>query len=104
MILVTGGDFSSLRAPHIWGPHPTARQRLLDLVNGDTVLLPGGDKAEGSHYCDAWIDARDSAWVAAECLARRVGASVNVLAGHFVNRIAGLAGREFHRVEHIHVC
>jgi nucleoside-diphosphate-sugar epimerase len=77
-------DFSSLRAPHIWGPHPTARQRLLDLVKGDTVLLPGGDEAEWSHYRDAWIDARDLAWVVAECLAQPVGGPVNGLAGHFV--------------------
>lgn len=77
-------DWSSLRAPHIWGPHPTARQRLLDLVKEDTVLLPGGDEADWSQYRDAWIDARDLAWVVAECLAQPVGGPVNVLAGHFV--------------------
>jgi nucleoside-diphosphate-sugar epimerase len=77
-------DFSSLRAPHIWGPHPTARRRLLDLVKGDSVLLPGGDEAEWSHYRDAWIDARDLAWVVAKCLAQPVGGPVNVLAGHFI--------------------
>lgn len=77
-------DWSSLRAPHIWGPHPTARQRLLELVKGDTVLLPGGDEAEWSQYRDAWIDARDLAWVVAECLAQPIGGPVNVLAGHFV--------------------
>ncbi|HSN77191.1 MAG TPA: NAD(P)-dependent oxidoreductase [Anaerolineae bacterium] len=77
-------DWSSLRAPHIWGPHPTARQRLLDLVKGDTTLLPGGDVADWSQYRDAWIDARDLAWVVAECLARPISGPVNVLAGHFV--------------------
>ncbi len=77
-------DWSSLRAPHIWGPHPTARQRLLSLVQGDTALLPGGDEAEWSLYRDAWIDARDLARVVAECLTRPMGGAVNVLAGHFV--------------------
>ncbi len=77
-------DWSSLRAPHIWGPHPTARQRLLNLVKGDTVLLPGGDETEWSQYRDAWIDARDLAWLVVECLARPISEPVNVLAGHFV--------------------
>ena len=78
------GDWSNLRAPHIWGPHPTARQRLLDRIKDDPVLLPGGDEAEWSQYRDAWIDARDLAWIVAECLERPVGGPVNVLAGHFV--------------------
>ena len=91
-------DWSSLRVPHVWGPHPTARQRLLDLVKGDTVLLPGGDKTEWSQYRDAWIDARDLAWLVAECLARPIGGAVNVLAGHFVwhdlfTRSSGSAAR-----------
>lgn len=77
-------DWSSLRAPHIWGPHPTARQRLLDRIKDDPVLLPGGDEAEWSQYRDASIDARDLAWVVAECLERPIGGPVNVLAGHFV--------------------
>lgn len=77
-------DLTSLRAPHIWGPHLTARQRLLSLVQGDTALLPGGNEAEWSQYRDAWIDVRDLAWVVAECLARPVGGPANGLAGHFV--------------------
>ena len=54
------------------------------LVQDETVLLPGGDEAEWSHYCDAWIDARDLAWIVAECLAHPIGGPANVLAGHFV--------------------
>lgn len=77
-------DFTSLRAPHIWGPHPTAQQRLRAMVDKPSVTLPGGDEAEWSHYRDAWIDARDLAWVVAECLARPVGGPLNVLTGHFV--------------------
>ena len=77
-------DFSILRAPHIWAPHPTARKRLAALVQGDTVLLPGGDEAEWSQYRDAWIDARDLAWIVAECFTHSIGGPANVLAGHFV--------------------
>lgn len=77
-------DFTSLRAPHIWGPHPTAQQRLRAMVDKPTVTLPGGDEAEWSQYRDAWIDARDLAWVVAECLARPAAGPLNVLAGHFV--------------------
>lgn len=77
------GDFTSLRAPHIWAPHPTACQRLAGLIAENEVLLPGGDAAEWSSYRDAWIDARDLAWIAAECLTRPMGGPLNVLAGHF---------------------
>ena len=76
-------DFTSLRAPHIWAPHPTARRRLAGLIEESEVLLPGGDAAEWSQYRDAWIDARDLAWITAECLARPLGGPLNVLAGHF---------------------
>ena len=54
------------------------------LVQDETVLLPGGDEAEWSHYCDAWIDARDLAWIVAGCLMHPIGGPANVLAGHFV--------------------
>lgn len=77
-------DFSILRAPHIWAPHPTARKRLAALVQDETVLLPGGDESEWSNYRDAWIDARDLAWIVAECLTNPIGGPANVLAGHFV--------------------
>lgn len=77
-------DFSILRAPHIWAPHPKARDRLTSLVRGDSVLLPGDDEAEWSTYRDAWIDARDLAWIVGECLAHPIGGPANVLAGHFI--------------------
>lgn len=92
-------DFTSLRAPHIWAPHPTARRRLTGLIEESDVLLPGGDAAEWSQYRDAWIDARDLAWVAAECLARPLGGPLNVLAGHFTwhdlfSELIHLTGRD----------
>lgn len=90
---------TSLRAPHIWAPHPTARQRLASLIEESDVLLPGGDAAEWSQYRDAWIDARDLAWIAAECLARPMGGPLNVLAGHFTwhdlfSELIRLTGRD----------
>jgi nucleoside-diphosphate-sugar epimerase len=90
---------TSLRAPHIWGPHPTARRRLTGLILETDVLLPGGDAAEWSQYRDAWIDARDLAWITAECLARPMGGPLNVLAGHFTwhdlfSELIRLTGRD----------
>src|SRR5262249_15513882 len=65
------GGMSILRAPHIWAPHPVARKRLLNWVTErDALVLPGADEAEWSRYGDAWIDARDLAWIVAECLTR----------------------------------
>jgi nucleoside-diphosphate-sugar epimerase len=77
-------DFTSLRAPHIWAPHPKARRRLMDQAKGDAVLLPGAHEAEWSQFRDAWIDARDLAWIVAECLTHPLSGAMNVLAGHFV--------------------
>lgn len=47
------------------------------------MLLPGGDEEEWSTYRDAWIDARDLAWIVVECLVHPIGGPANVLAGHF---------------------
>jgi nucleoside-diphosphate-sugar epimerase len=100
------GGVSILRAPHIWAPHPVARKRLLDWVTGrDALVLPGADEAEWSQYRDAWVDARDLAWIVAECLTKPIGGPVNVLAEHFVwhdllaevIRCSGLAVRIAHK-------
>ena len=93
-------DASILRAPHFWAPHPTAYRRLVGLLGDrDTVVLPGADETAWSQYRDAWIDARDLAWIVAECLERPIGGPVNVLAGHFVwhdlyTEIIRLTGRD----------
>lgn len=78
-------DYAMLRAPYIWGPHPTAAARLIkaELRAGEPVLLPGVDEAEWSQYQDVWIDVRDLAWVVAEILAKPSAGPLNVLAGHF---------------------
>jgi nucleoside-diphosphate-sugar epimerase len=78
-------DYAILRAPYIWGPHPKARQRLVNarLQASQPLVLPGADEAEWSHYQDVWIDVRDLAWIVAECLERPPGVALNVLSGHF---------------------
>ena len=79
-------DHVSLRAPYIWGPHPTARERLVvpRLREGLPIILPGADEAEWRQYRDVWIDARDLAAIIAACVERPAGGPLNVLSGHFV--------------------
>jgi nucleoside-diphosphate-sugar epimerase len=78
-------DFAILRPPHIWGPHPRCRRRLLEerVLDGQPILLPGATEDEWSGYGDAWVDTRDLAWAVAECLARPLGEAYNVINGHF---------------------
>jgi nucleoside-diphosphate-sugar epimerase len=80
------GGHVMLRAPYIWGPHPTAHERLVtkQLQGRETIVLPGRDEAEWSRYQDVWIDVRDLATIVAECVARPAGGPLNVLTGHFV--------------------
>jgi nucleoside-diphosphate-sugar epimerase len=79
------GGHVMLRAPYIWGPHPTAHRRLVTerLQERETIVLPGRDEAEWGRYQDAWIDVRDLATIVAECVARPAGGPLNVLTGHF---------------------
>lgn len=78
-------DHVALRAPYIWGPHPTARRRLVDgrLTADQPIVLPGSEPAEWAQYQDAWIDARDLAVIIAASVARPAGGPLNVLTGHF---------------------
>lgn len=82
----TRGGHVMLRAPYIWGPHPTAQERLVTqrLQKHETLVLPGRDEAEWSRYRDVWIDVRDLAAIVAESVARPVGGPLNVLSGHFI--------------------
>jgi nucleoside-diphosphate-sugar epimerase len=79
------GDHVMLRAPYIWGPHPTARRRLVSqrLDDGRPIVLPGAGEDEWAQYRDAWVDVRDLATIVAECVARPAGGPLNVLTGHF---------------------
>lgn len=74
-----------LRAPYIFGPHPTARKRLVKqrLQEHQPIILPGVDEAEWLQYRDVWVDVRDLATIVAECLARPARGPLNVLTGHF---------------------
>jgi nucleoside-diphosphate-sugar epimerase len=78
-------DCSILRPPHIWGPHPKALQWIAAdrVFLGLPVVLPGVTEAEWSEYGDAWIDARELAWIAAECLERPLGEAANAINSHF---------------------
>lgn len=82
----SGLPWTALRAPYIWGPHPTARERLVNarLRAGQPIVLPGATAAEWSRYLDAWIDVRDLAKIVVDCLAGPGAGALNVLAGQFV--------------------
>jgi nucleoside-diphosphate-sugar epimerase len=79
-------DHVALRAPYIWGPHPTARTRLVPqrLLDGQPIVLPGVEPDEWMQYRDVWVDVRDLAIIVAESLERPAGGPLNVLSGHFV--------------------
>ena len=79
------GGHVMLRAPYIWGPHPTAHERLVtkQLQGRATLVLPGRDEAAWSQYRDVWIDVRDLATIVAACVARPADGPLNVLTGHF---------------------
>lgn len=78
-------NFSILRPPHIWGPHPRCRERLFDarIAQGRPVVLPGATHDEWSQFGDAWIDTRELAWAAAECLDRPLARPANIINDHF---------------------
>lgn len=79
-------DWVAVRAPYIWGPHPTARKRLVPqrMLDGAPIVLPGTAPAEWNEYRDAWVDARDLAVIVARALEDPPGEPLNVATGHFV--------------------
>jgi nucleoside-diphosphate-sugar epimerase len=79
-------DHVALRAPYIWGPHPTARDRLVmqRVVEHQPIILPGLVRDEWTQYQDVWIDVRDLATIVGESVARPAGGPLNVLTGHFI--------------------
>lgn len=81
-------DYTSLRAPYIWGPHPTAKRRLVRqrILDGLPIVLPGVERAEWERYQDPWIDVRDLAGIVAACLERPAGGPLNVMADHVIWR------------------
>jgi nucleoside-diphosphate-sugar epimerase len=85
-------DWSILRPPHIWGPdlRSIAHQAspvgglYRRAVAGQPLVLPGATEAEWSTYGDDWVDARELAWAAAECLDRPLGEPANAINSHFI--------------------
>ena len=78
-------DWSVLRPPHIWGPDLRSIAHKASPVGelygrsvaGYPLVLPGATEVEWSTYGDDWVDARELAWAAAECLDRPVSASAD---------------------------
>ncbi len=84
-------DWSVLRPPHIWGPDRRSIAHEASPVGelyhramaGQPLVLPGATAAEWSTYGDDWVDARELAWAAVECLLRPLGEPANAVNGHF---------------------
>lgn len=79
-------DFSILRPGNIFGPHLRCRNRLIGqtMLEGQPFELPGRTKGEWSKFGDSWIDARDLAWIVAECLITPLGEAFNAVNGDFL--------------------
>ncbi|MUG97193.1 NAD-dependent epimerase/dehydratase family protein [Scytonema sp. UIC 10036] len=84
-------DFSILRPPHIWGPNPRCLTKkglwttniYEKVYRGEDIILPGETQEEWSQFGDAWVDARELAWVSVECLKKPLGLAANVINDHF---------------------
>ncbi|MFI6908727.1 amino acid adenylation domain-containing protein [Nonomuraea sp. NPDC050394] len=86
LLAATGPGHAELRPPFVWAPDPycmwqlrqTAGAPVEDAVrSGRPLVLP---PARRGH---AWVDARDLAWLVAECLRRPPDGPVNAVGGHF---------------------
>jgi len=75
------------------------------VLEGRPIVLPGATQDEWSQFGDAWVDARELAWAAAECLSRPLGGAANVVNSHFtwhdlyaeLIRLAGSTSRIEHK-------
>jgi nucleoside-diphosphate-sugar epimerase/acyl carrier protein len=81
-----GPGFALLRPPYVWAPGPYCVWQLRETAgapveraarSGAPLVLPPPGRGH------AWVDARDLAWAAAECLASPPGGPLNVIGGHF---------------------
>lgn len=80
-------DWSILRPPHIWGPHPRCygkiKRRHPEVWAGEAVVLAGATAEEAAQFGDDWIDARELAWASVECLTRPLAGAANAINNHF---------------------
>jgi nucleoside-diphosphate-sugar epimerase len=84
-------DFSILRPPHIWAPDlrclrhraSSTTELYARIRAGAPIVLPGRTQDQWSGYGDDWVDARELAWAAAECLAHPLGEAANAINGYF---------------------
>jgi len=83
-------DWSIIRPPQIWGAHPSCAEKIArhykPIWHGEPIdlAIPQGENAPTPG--DAWIDARELAWIAAECLKKPVNKAINVFNSHFTWR------------------
>ena len=82
--------WSIIRPPQIWGLHSNCAEKLVRhykaIWNGEPIdlAMPNGKNAPIPG--DAWIDARELAWIVAECLEKPLNKAVNVYNSHFTWR------------------
>lgn len=81
--------WSIIRPPQIWAPHPSCAEKIVrhykPIWSGKTIGLATNEKNTLTPG-DAWIDARELAWIAAECLEKPVNKAINVFNSHFTWR------------------
>ena len=85
-------DFTILRPPYVWGPHPYCRWQLRTgaghalyqaVRERRSLLLPGARELESAAYGHAWVDARELAGVICTSLRDAAGGVLNVVSDHF---------------------
>ncbi len=83
-------DWSIVRPPQIWGPHLSCAEKIVrhyqPIWAGQAIDLAVPKEENAPTPGDGWIDARELAWIAAECLAKPLNKAVNVFNSHFTWR------------------
>jgi non-ribosomal peptide synthetase component F/nucleoside-diphosphate-sugar epimerase/acyl carrier protein len=85
LIAASGVPYSLLRPPYVWGPDPYCLWQLrmtagAPLARAHSAGRPVAAPGDRGH---AWVDARELAWITAECLTRPVAGPLNTVNGHF---------------------
>ncbi|ETK36717.1 NAD-dependent epimerase/dehydratase family protein [Microbispora sp. ATCC PTA-5024] len=85
LIAASGVPYSLLRPPYVWGPDPYCLWQLrmtacAPLARAHSTGRPVAAPRDRGH---AWVDARELAWITAECLTRPTSGPLNTVDGHF---------------------